>query len=97
MNSPIYEDYEDEEALLEAYAELFEATEILDQAYKKVTPNECANKQHHMLNEEQKKFQAILERHKFIFDDELGLYSHCCFLYSTIIQSYFPVVTLSHA
>ena len=39
----IFEGYKDEEALLEAYAELFEATEILDQAYKKVTPNECAN------------------------------------------------------
>ena len=29
-NSPIYEDYEDKEALSEAYAELFEETGILD-------------------------------------------------------------------
>ena len=48
----VFEDYEDEEALSEAYAELFEATEILDRAYKKVTPNECANEQDQMLDEE---------------------------------------------
>ena len=43
INSPIYEDCENKESLSEAYTELFQATELLDQAYKKVTPNECAN------------------------------------------------------
>lgn len=41
MTALIYENYEDEEALLEAYAELFKATEILDCAYEKVMPSEC--------------------------------------------------------
>ena len=72
----IYEDYEDKEALCEACAELFEAKEILNQAYKKVSPNECANDQHHMSKDERLKFQAILEKHKVLFDGELGLYPH---------------------
>ena len=78
----VFEDYKDklnteeDEELREAYAELFEATEILHQAYKKVTPSECANDQHHMSDEEKIKFQAILERHKVLFDGELGLYQN---------------------
>ena len=72
----IYEDYEDKEALCEACAELFEAKEILNQAYKKVSPNECANDQHHMSKDKKIKFQAILEKHKVLFDGELGLYPH---------------------
>ena len=71
----INEDYEDDDALSEAFAELYEAT-ILDQAYKKVTPSEYANDQDHMSNEERIKFQAMLERHKILFDGELGLYPH---------------------
>ena len=55
---------------------LFEVTEILDQVYKKVTPSECANEQNHMSDEEQAKFEAILECHKVLFDGELGLYPH---------------------
>ena len=39
----VFEDYEDEEALLEAYAELFERTEILNQVYTKVIPSGWAN------------------------------------------------------
>ena len=37
--NPIYEDYKDKEVLCKAYAELFKATEILNQAYKKVSPS----------------------------------------------------------
>ena len=55
----IFEDYEDKEDLCEADTELFEAIEILNRAYKKVTPSECANDQHHMSNEERIKFQAV--------------------------------------
>ena len=55
----IFEDYKDKEALCEAYAVLFEATEILNQAYKKVIHSECTNDQHHMSNEERIKFQAV--------------------------------------
>ena len=76
INSPIYEDCENKESLSEAYTELFQATELLDQAYKKVTSNECANEKHHILNEEQTKFCAILERYRVLFDGELGLYPH---------------------
>ena len=72
----IFEDYEDKDAFCEVYAELFEAMEILNQAYKKVTPRECANDQHHMSNEERIKFQAILEHYKVLFDGELGCYPH---------------------
>ena len=57
-------------------AELFEATEILNQAYKKVLPSECANDQHHISDNKRIKFQAILEKHKVLFDGELGLYPH---------------------
>ena len=46
----VFKDYEDTEALSEAYTELYEATEILNQAYKKVTPIECTNNQHHISN-----------------------------------------------
>ena len=78
----VFEDYnniidsEDDEDLREAYAELFEAQEILHRAYKKVTPAECASEQDHMSKEERVKFQAVLERHKVLFDGELGLYPH---------------------
>ena len=72
----IYEDYEDEEALCEAYTELFEATEILSRAYKKVSPSECTNEQDHMSVDKRVKFQAILEKYKVFFDGELGLYPH---------------------
>ena len=75
----IDKDYEDEEALCEAYAELFEATEILSRAYKKVSPSECAYEQDHMSVDERVKFQAILEKHKVLFDGELGLYPHKIF------------------
>ena len=68
--------YEDDDALCKAYAELFEAAEILNLAYRKVIPSECANDQHHMSNEERIKFQAILERHKVLFDGKLGRYPH---------------------
>ena len=61
---------------MKPYAELFEATEILNQAYKKVMHSECTNDQHHMSNEERVKFQAILEQHKVLFDGELGRYPH---------------------
>ena len=71
----INENYEDGDALSEAFAKLYEVT-ILDRAYKKVTPTECTNEQVHMLNEEQVKFEAMLERHKIMFDGELGLYPH---------------------
>ena len=70
----VFEDYnnvsnsEDNEDLHEAYAELFEATEILSLAYKKVSPSECAHEQDHMSVDEHVKFQAILERHKVLFD-----------------------------
>ena len=60
----------------EAYAELFEAQKILHRAYKKVTPAECASEQDHMSKAEREKFQEILERHKVLFDGELGLYPH---------------------
>ena len=76
MKAPLMEKYESKEALSEAYAELFEATAILDQAYKKITPSECAKEQDHMTKEERAKFQDILERHKVLFDGELGLYPH---------------------
>ena len=75
----VFEDYnniidsEDDEDLREAYAELFEAQEILHRAYKKVTPAECASEQDHMSKEERVKFQAVLERHKVLFDGELDL------------------------
>ena len=70
----INEDYGDDDALWEAYSELFEAAEILDRAYKKVMPSECANDQHHMSNKERIKFQSILEKHKVLFDNKLGWY-----------------------
>ena len=71
----INEDYEDDDALSEAFAELYEAM-ILDRAYKKVTPSECANEQDHMSDKERVKFQVMLERHKILFNGELGLYPH---------------------
>ena len=37
MTSPIYEEYEYEDAQAENYPELFEVIEILGRAYKKVT------------------------------------------------------------
>ena len=70
------EEYKDKEALSEAYGKLFEATEILDRAYKKDPPSEYAKEQDHMTNEERAKFKAIFERHKVLFDGELGLYPH---------------------
>ena len=68
--------YEDDEALLEAYAELFKVKEILEPIYKKVTPNKKAKEQDHMTDEGQTKFQAILEHNKVLFDGELGLFPH---------------------
>ena len=50
---------------------MFEATEVLNRAYTKVTPSDCANDQHYMSNEERIKFQEILEQHKVLFDSEL--------------------------
>ena len=44
--------------------------------YKKVIPSECANEQHYMTDEEQAKFQVILERHKVLFDGEVGIYPY---------------------
>ena len=72
MNSPSYEDQEDNEVLLEAYAELFKVKGILDRMYKKITTSVCVSEQYRMSNEERIKFQAILERHKVLFDSELG-------------------------
>ena len=81
----INEGDEDDDALCKAYAELFEAAavavaaaaaEILNRAYKKVMPSEWANDQHHMLNEERIVFQAILKKHKVLFDSKLGRYPH---------------------
>ena len=68
----IKENYEDGDALSEAFTELYEAT-ILDRAYRKVTPVECSNEQDHMTDEERIKFEAMLERHKILLDGELGL------------------------
>ena len=77
MNSNcVFEKYEDEGDLLEAYAELFEATEILNQSYKKVIPSKYANERDNMWDEKPTKFQAILERYKVLVDGELGLYLH---------------------
>ena len=70
------EEYQSKEVLSEAYAELFEATAILDQAHKKVTPSECAKEQNYITKEERAKFQDMLERHKVLFNGELGLYPH---------------------
>ena len=47
----IFEDFEDKDALSEAFAELYKAT-TLDQAHKKVTPTEYINEQDHMLDKE---------------------------------------------
>lgn len=82
MNFTIYEDNEDEKALTAAYAKVFEQPEILDQVYKKITPSEFTNEQHCISNEEQTKFQAILEHYKVRFNGELGLYSYEIFVSS---------------
>ena len=70
MTSSISEQYEMEEALDEAYTELYEATQILERSYKKVTLEECTCEQNHMTEEDCTKFKSILERHKVLFDDE---------------------------
>lgn len=83
MNSDcLFGDFEEEEVLLEMHAELFTATKILDQAYKKVTPNECAKKEDYILDEERNKFKSILECHKVLFEAELGLYPHEKFIWN---------------
>ena len=76
MTSSIDKQYKSEEALKEAYAKLYEAAEILEHAYKKVTPEKYTLEQDHMTKEERSKFDSILERHKVLFDVELGLYPH---------------------
>ena len=65
-----------EDNLDEIYAELYEAQEILERLYKKVTPKECASKQDHMTQDEHSKLESILEKHKLLFDGKLGLYQH---------------------
>lgn len=76
MTDDFEEWYEDENTLVEAYAELFEAVEILERAYKKVTPKEYSCRQDHITVDEQSKFKSVLEQHKVRFDRELCLYIH---------------------
>ena len=52
MTSPIMEEYEDERALSEVYAKLFEVTQILERAYEKVTTKEYTKEQYHVTEEE---------------------------------------------
>ena len=73
VTSSINEQYESGEALDEAYAKLFEATQILERSYKKVTPEECTREQDHITEEEHNKFKSILERYKVLFNEELDL------------------------
>ena len=56
--------------------ELYESKTILERKYKKVTPKECADEQHHMSCEERTKFESMLEKHKILFDGKLGYYPH---------------------
>jgi hypothetical protein len=56
--------------------ELYESKTILERKYKKVTPKECADEQHHMSCEERIKFESMLEKHKQLFDGKLGYYPH---------------------
>ena len=48
--------------------------EIMGRAYRKVSPDKCANAQDHMSNVEKEMFKAVLEKHEIIFDGRLGLY-----------------------
>ena len=50
--------------------------DILELAYREVTPEEYADAQDHMTNNQRSKFQKVLERHIILFDGKLGLYPH---------------------
>ena len=56
MTSSIDKQYEDEEALEEAYAGLYKAAKILERSYKKVTLEECTLEQDYMTAAERTKF-----------------------------------------
>ena len=71
----MYADFEDVEE--EEDHELFSAegpTKILDRAYQKVSPEECAEAQSHLSGEERHKVQQVLEKYADVFDGKLG----CC-------------------
>ena len=73
----MYADFEDVEE--EEDHELFSAeepTKILDRAYQKISPEECAEAQNHLSAEERQKFQQVLEKYVDVFDGKLGCYPH---------------------
>ena len=73
----MYADFEDAEE--EEDHELFSAeepTKILDRAYQKVSPAECAEAQSHLSAGERQKLQQVLEKHDDVFGVKLGCYPH---------------------
>ena len=75
MTNSIEKHY-DKDNLDKVYEELYEAQVMLEHAYQKVTPRECASKQGYMTQAERSKFEAILDKYKVLFNGKLGLYPH---------------------
>jgi len=69
-----FENAEEEEDHVLVSAE--EPTKILNRAYQKVSPEECAEAQSHLSVEERHKFQQVLEKYVDVFDGKLGCYPH---------------------
>lgn len=65
---------EDEDALAEAYAELFKVAEILESSYKKLAAEEYSCDQDHMMVDKQTKCKAILKQHQVLFQID----PRCC-------------------
>ena len=59
----------------ESYAESF-ADEILERAYHEMSSKEVADQQTHLDDDQRRKLEEVLERHKVVFNGELGCYPH---------------------
>ena len=70
MNHLVSEELEDSELFISA------DTTILERAYHSIEPAEVAAAQKHMSATEKRLFEAMLNKHKTVFDGELGHYPH---------------------
>ena len=55
---------------------VLDVKDIIAGAYRKVTLEEYVGAQHHMNDDRQTKFKAVLKKHKILFNGRLGLYPH---------------------
>ena len=51
-------------------------TRIKERTYQEISPKECADAQLHMDADQKKKFEAVLNQYREVFDGKLGLYQH---------------------